>query len=83
MHTLICVTFSLPPGVGGLIAASACGSSWTFLFTFLFCFAGYVILDESRDFTFPKTTCIPHLVNAELVTTDSELNCWFMLGWRR
>ena len=35
MHTLICVTFSLPPGVGGFPAASACGSSWTFLFSFL------------------------------------------------
>ena len=32
MHTLICVTFSLL--VSGLAAASACGSSWTFLFTF-------------------------------------------------
>ena len=31
MHTLICVTFSLPPAA----AASASGSSWTFLFTFL------------------------------------------------
>ena len=34
MHMLICVTFSLPPGVRGLAAASACGSSWTFLFAF-------------------------------------------------
>ena len=34
MHTLICVTFSLPPGVRGWLRP-ACGSSWTFLFTFL------------------------------------------------
>ena len=34
MHTSICVTFSLPPGVR-LTTTSACGSSWTFLFTFL------------------------------------------------
>ena len=35
MHTLICVTLSLPPGVRGLAAYSACGSSGTFMFTFL------------------------------------------------
>ena len=31
---VICGSFSLPPGVVGLAAASACDSSWTFLFTF-------------------------------------------------
>ena len=35
MHTLICVTFSLPPRVRGLVAYSAYGSSGTFMFTFL------------------------------------------------
>ena len=34
MHTLFCVTFSLPPGDRGMAATSACDSSWTFLFTF-------------------------------------------------
>ena len=33
MHTLICVTFS-SSWCQGLAATSACGSSWTFLFTF-------------------------------------------------
>ena len=34
---VICVTLPLPPGIRGwgLAATSACGSSWTFLFTFL------------------------------------------------
>ena len=33
MHTLICVTFSLPPGVRGWLQLLLL-SSWTFLFTF-------------------------------------------------
>ena len=39
MHTLICVTFSLPPGGRvwlRLLQLIAGGSSWTFLFTFFF-----------------------------------------------
>ena len=36
MHTLVCATFSLPPGVcRGLATTSACGSPWTFQFTVL------------------------------------------------
>ena len=35
VHALVCVAFSLPPVSG---AGSACGPSWTFLFTFLVAF---------------------------------------------
>ena len=50
MHTLTSATFSLPPGVGGLAAASACGSSWTFLFT---CFILLYLCDTIINHYFP------------------------------
>ena len=60
MHMLISVTFSLPPGVWGLAAASACGSSWTFLFTFLFLFCvtlSFNILRARHVLTFSCAPC--------------------------
>ena len=46
MHTLICVSFSLPRGVGGLALASACGTSWTFLFAVFYLVPFHSLLED-------------------------------------